>query len=527
MRLQSQKTAELPLIIASLAFLAFFIWEGNMIGADAKIPKAKRPATAERDLIIYEIPTKSATSPNGPESGTFKSLEKRIPYLADLGINAVWLSGHSLADKNHFYNIWTQYACVEPDKFDPSLGTPQEFDSMVDTFHRHGVKVFLDVITHGVMKGSPLIRKHPEWFKENGKKGSWGMIDYAEKKNAPREWEEWWVGLWVDMALKHGVDGFRLDCNAKRPDLWREIKKKCAAHGVEIHIFNESHPSKGYTDAITFGQGILVGSKFHPLENAEFKTIFSKVVKRTMEARDPRKGWKGFTRSVELSCHDMGWEKYPLDKNPYVAQGRRWLMGYACLLLPAIPLMMAGEEFDCDFRPLPNLASSLFNAKNLGKGRWLYGSWIDWSQIEKGKHSEMLEDTKRLIAIRKKYAEIIHAEPWEKQPNMKTLDFKILDSEKNAPWIPKPYIQWNDEKAVLVAANPLDAKDIEIEVDAAPERFNPKWKNAEFLVTDIWNENAPPKKMTAEQLKHLKTRVKKDKTSRGGIAILEIRPATP
>jgi len=523
-KLNTGKPHALHLAVVWISILVHLILEDTMIGADSNTLETKRPATAERDLIIYEIPTKSFTSPNGPESGTFKSLETKIPYLANLGINAVWLSGHSLADGKHFYNIWTQYACIEPDKFDPSLGTPRDFDSMVDTFHKHGIKVFLDVITHGVMKGSPLLRKHPEWFKENGKKGSWGMIDYVDKKHAPKELDEWWVALWVDMALKHGVDGFRLDCNAKRPGLWREIKKKCAARGVEIHIFNESRPSVGHTDAITFAQGILVGNKFHPLEGDILKSLFPRVVKRTMETRDPRKGWKGFMRSVELSCHDVGWAKYPLDKNPYVAQGQRWLMGYACLLLPTIPIMMAGEEFDCDFRPLPNLASSLFNAKNVGKGRWLYGSWIDWSQLQEKKHAAMLEDTKKLIAIRKKYADIIHSEPWEKQPNMKTLEFKVAGTDGNAPEIPPPYIQWNKEKAILVAPNPLSSKDVEIEIDAAPEHFNPDWKNAEFLVTDVWNENKPAATMTAEQLKHLKVSLKKDKTQRGGLAIFEIRP---
>ena len=35
-------------------------------------------------LIIYEIATKSFTSPNGPESGTFASMEERLPYLEEL-----------------------------------------------------------------------------------------------------------------------------------------------------------------------------------------------------------------------------------------------------------------------------------------------------------------------------------------------------------------------------------------------------------------------------------------------------------
>ena len=126
------------------------------------------------DLIIYEISTKNFTSPNGAGSGTFQSAQEKVPYLADLGITGVWLSGHNWADDKHFYNIWTQYATIRPDSIDPSLGTRDELKALIDEFHKHDIKVFLDIITHGVMEYSPLIEEHPEWFEG----GSWGMVDY-------------------------------------------------------------------------------------------------------------------------------------------------------------------------------------------------------------------------------------------------------------------------------------------------------------------------------------------------------------
>lgn len=80
-----------------------------------------------QDLIIYEVATKGFTSPNGPESGTFNSLRAQLPYLENLGITGMWLTGYSLCDGHHFYNIWTQYAVIEPDQIDLSLGTEEEF----------------------------------------------------------------------------------------------------------------------------------------------------------------------------------------------------------------------------------------------------------------------------------------------------------------------------------------------------------------------------------------------------------------
>ena len=91
-------------------------------------------------LVIYEIATKSFTSPNGPESGTFVSAEEKIPYLEELGINAVWLTGHQLCDFRQFYNIWTEYACIRPDCLDPSLGSEADFRHLIESAHSHGIK---------------------------------------------------------------------------------------------------------------------------------------------------------------------------------------------------------------------------------------------------------------------------------------------------------------------------------------------------------------------------------------------------
>jgi len=125
------------------------------------------------DLILYEVATKGYTSPAGPQSGTFASLQNRLPYLANLGVTGIWLTGHSLAHPTHFYNVWTQYAVTEPDRFDPTLGTADDFRARVDAAHAHDIKVLLEVVTHGVMSDSPLVREKLRWFKG----GSWGMTD--------------------------------------------------------------------------------------------------------------------------------------------------------------------------------------------------------------------------------------------------------------------------------------------------------------------------------------------------------------
>lgn len=199
-----------------------------------------------KDLIIYELSPKSYTSPHGPETGTFNSMKEKIPYLQELGINAVWFTGHNWADQKHFYNIWTQYASIRPDSIDHTLGTPAEFKSMVDEFHKHGIKVFLDIITHGVMKYSPLVAEKPHWFKGE----SWGMADY-DWFGGHKDLDDWWVKTHTDYVTEYGVDGYRLDLRMYRPDLWNRIKENSSKAGHPIVVFIEGlNYSESYSEGV-------------------------------------------------------------------------------------------------------------------------------------------------------------------------------------------------------------------------------------------------------------------------------------
>lgn len=114
---------------------------------------------------MYEIAPKGFTSPDGAGrdgagSGTFKSLEAKVPYLKALGITGVWLAGYCRANF-HFFSIWSVYATERPDVIDEELGSEADLKSLISSLHKAGIKVFLDVVTHGVTysAGSPNKKK--------------------------------------------------------------------------------------------------------------------------------------------------------------------------------------------------------------------------------------------------------------------------------------------------------------------------------------------------------------------------------
>lgn len=200
--------------------------------------------TWTKDLVIYEVATKAFTSPHGPESGTFASLQEKLAYLQDLGITAIWLTGYSRSDPHHFYNIWTQYAVLEPGEIERSLGTSLEFATLIHAAHDHGIKVFLDVITHGLMPESRVVKEHPQWFRG----GSWGMVDF-DWDGGHIDLDDWWVALWSRYVTEYGIDGFRLDVNIYRPDLWARVRQNAVAARHPIVVFEEGNdPIPGVTD---------------------------------------------------------------------------------------------------------------------------------------------------------------------------------------------------------------------------------------------------------------------------------------
>jgi hypothetical protein len=567
-------------------------------------------------LIIYEIATKAFTSPAGPESGTFDSLRDKLPYLHELGVTGIWLTGHSLADPKHFYNIWTQYACILPDELDPSLGSPESFKQLIDTAHDLNLKVFLDVITHGVMNDSPLIRQKPHWFKG----GTWGMTDY-DWFGGHKDLDDWWVNLWVRYVEELGIDGFRLDVATYRPDLWSKIRKRATGIGHPIVIIAENGP--GYTGVTDFLQrgGYRLSIQTEGLNpNSPLLSNVAAFIKQAVQPphdeyrvlihyadgtsasnygegqhalhvayRDEREksvagedgqpayihhetvlevsdapanqeienivvtDWmgqqwwlKGFVEvdyavkiegaapvfrlvfpvkyppqqwlSVQLSSHDDGWDGYPLNKNPYTAQGSRFVFGYSFLLTPAIPLFMAGEEFNADFVPLPTLSPKLYGGENPGQGRWLYGSWIQWEQLAGRDHAEMLDDVKRLIRIRRENPSLIH--PLKVGDGCDHLISVPYSAQRE---LPVPYLYWNERRGILVAGNPDPSRDATIRFDVpfASIGFEPAQRIA---VTDLWNEDETTI-TTAEAFNEMQFTIKRDKAHRGGMLVVAIDKA--
>ncbi len=122
-----------------------------------------------RGAVIYQIYPRSFQDSNGDGIGDLRGIIQRLPYVAQLGADAVWISPFFKSPMMDFGYDVEDYCDV-----DPMFGTLEDFDAVVTEAHRLGLKVIIDqVLSH-------TSDKHP-WFVESR----------ASRDNAKTEWYVW------------------------------------------------------------------------------------------------------------------------------------------------------------------------------------------------------------------------------------------------------------------------------------------------------------------------------------------------
>jgi alpha-glucosidase len=194
-----------------------------------------------RGAVIYQIYPRSFSDSNGDGIGDLPGITARLPYVASLGVDAIWLCPFYVSPQKDFGYDVADYLAV-----DPVYGTLEHFDALVARAHDLGLKVILDQVW------SHTSNEHP-WFKasrahKEGAYSDWYVwADPAPDGTPPNNWlsvfggSAWtWeprrrqyylhhflssqpqlnlrnervlaaLGRVARFWLKRGVDGFRLD----------------------------------------------------------------------------------------------------------------------------------------------------------------------------------------------------------------------------------------------------------------------------------------------------------------------------
>nr|WP_102224719.1 alpha-amylase family glycosyl hydrolase [Acidimangrovimonas sediminis] len=129
--------------------------------------------TADRDwwrgAVIYQIYPRSFQDSNGDGVGDLLGIVGRLPYIASLGVDAIWISPFFTSPMKDFGYDVSDYCDV-----DPMFGTLADFDVLIESAHHLGLKVMIDlVLSHSSIE-------HP-WFTESR----------SSRDNARADWYVW------------------------------------------------------------------------------------------------------------------------------------------------------------------------------------------------------------------------------------------------------------------------------------------------------------------------------------------------
>ncbi len=187
----------------------------------------------------YEMfPRSASPDPNRP--GTLQDVINRLPYVAEMGFDVLYLPpihpigkqfrkgpNNSLQagphDPGSPWGIGSQQGGHKD--IHPELGTLEDFAALVEVARGYGIHIALDIAIQ-CSPDHPYVQQHPEWFRHRPD----GTIKYAE--NPPKKYQdiyplnfecEAWQSLWEEIRsvfacwLERGVRVFRVDNPHTKP----------------------------------------------------------------------------------------------------------------------------------------------------------------------------------------------------------------------------------------------------------------------------------------------------------------------
>ncbi len=238
-----------------------------------------------RDAVIYQIYPRSFQDSTGDGVGDLPGITRRLPHVAELGADAIWLSPIFASPMDDMGYDVSNYTDI-----DPLFGTLADFDALIARAHDLGLKVIVDQVLSHTSSKHPFFEESRA-SRDNHKADWYVWADPKPDGSPPNNWAsvfggsawEWeprrrqyylhnflvsqpdlnfhnpdvqdWLLSTMQFWLDRGLDGFRLDTvnfyfhNAALPDnppgefdMTNPAATPADTYGWQAHVHDKTQP---------------------------------------------------------------------------------------------------------------------------------------------------------------------------------------------------------------------------------------------------------------------------------------------
>ena len=294
--------------------------------------------------------------------GDFAGVTAKLDYLQDLGVNTIWLTpivknvkgvavtaeGKEDVPYNAAYH---GYWASDFTKLNPTLGTTEEFETMISEAHKRGMRIMVDIVVNHAGYGSESTFADMLRDKSisEGDIKSWqdGLPDFATENADVRaklvEWQTSWM-------KDYGVDYFRVD-TVKHVDstTWAALKNSTTEANPSFKMIGEYFGAGYASNGSTLGTGQMDADLDFDFNDQATSFVIGNIssVESFLSSRNAALN-NAYMTGQFLSSHDengfkaslMNGKGYPEDKATAAALVAATLQ----LTAKGIPVIYYGEE---------------------------------------------------------------------------------------------------------------------------------------------------------------------------------------
>ncbi|WP_446218245.1 glycoside hydrolase family 13 protein [Micromonospora sp. IBHARD004] len=179
-----------------------------------------------RSAVVYQVYVRSFADANGDGVGDLQGIRERLPYLRDLGVDALWLTPFYTSPQ-----IDAGYDVADYRDVDPLFGSLADFDAMITDAHALGLRIIVDLVPNHTSSAHPWFTAALAAGPGSAERDRYLFADGKGEQGElpPNDWESIFGGpAWTRLPdgqwYLHLFDPAQPDLNWRHPEVRAEFE---------------------------------------------------------------------------------------------------------------------------------------------------------------------------------------------------------------------------------------------------------------------------------------------------------------